>query len=224
MTACRTSPAAGRVICFAPHPDDEVLGAGGTLVLHAHQGDAIRIVLGTDGIAGDPRQRFAAASYAELRRAESRRAALVAGWPEPVFWGLPDSCEVVEADRVRVAALCAEQLREFRPDVVYLPWSGDDHQDHLVLHECVVRALRTVGFGGAAWGYEVWAPIPRPDLVVDISAVEADKRAALTCFATQNSYSDLAHMVFGLNAYRSLLLERSGSFGEAFQRIDPVVG
>ena len=57
-------------------------------------------------------------------------------------------------------------------------------------------------------------------VLVDITAVEADKRAALACFATQAAYADLAHMVFGLNGYRSLLLERSGAFGEAFARVE----
>ena len=70
-----------------------------------------------------------------------------------------------------------------------------------------------------ARGYEVWAPIPAPDLVIDITAVLEVKRAALVCFETQYAYGDLGHQVFGMNAYRSLLLERSGGYGEAFQRI-----
>ncbi|MCA8958106.1 MAG: PIG-L family deacetylase [Planctomycetes bacterium] len=212
-------PGRGRVLCFAPHPDDEVLGAGGTLLRHVRRGDPVRVVIATDGAAGDPDRRFDPARYTEMRRDESRAAAQLLGWGEPRFWGLPDSCVVVETDKVRLVSLVTEELSAFAPDLVYLPWAGDHNSDHLVLHEVVVRALVAVGFGGSAFGYEVWAPNPQPDLVVDITDLVDDKRAGLRCFATQNAYNDLAHAVFGLNAYRSLLLERSGGFGEALTRV-----
>ena len=38
-----------RVLVFAAHPDDEVLGMGGTIALHAERGDDVRIVVVTDG-------------------------------------------------------------------------------------------------------------------------------------------------------------------------------
>ncbi len=212
----RDEPQRGRVLCFAPHPDDEILGPGGTLYKHARQGDPVRVVLATDGTAGDPDGRFDRTTYAERRRAESCAAAERLGLPEPGFWGLPDSHEVAESDKVRLVSMVVEELRAFAPDVVYLPWEGDNNSDHLVLHEVVVRGLREVGFAGRAWGYEVWALIPKPDLVIDITDIVPDKRDALGCFATQNAYSDLCHPVFGMNAYRSLVLERSRGFGEAF--------
>ncbi|MFN9705442.1 MAG: PIG-L deacetylase family protein, partial [Planctomycetota bacterium] len=40
---------AGRVLAFAPHPDDEVAGPGGVLAMHADQGDAVRVVVATVG-------------------------------------------------------------------------------------------------------------------------------------------------------------------------------
>lgn len=212
-------PGAGRVLCFAPHPDDEILGAGGTLHLHGNAGAAVAVVLATDGTAGDPEGRYDRAGYALRRRQESASALAVLGLPPPQAWGLPDSCEITEADKVGVTARVVEALRAFAPDRVYLPWEEDGNSDHLVLHETVLRGLRAVGFAGQAWGYEVWSPMPRPDAIVDITTCVAVKQRALACHETQFAYSDLAHMVFGLNAYRSLLLERSGGFGEALQRV-----
>ena len=215
-----TAPlAAARVLCFAPHPDDEVLGPGGALHLHALAGGTVRVALATDGSAGDPEQRFDVATYPARRRDESRSAATVLGLPEPTFWGLPDSCEVVEPDKLRLIGLVEREIASFEPDLVYLPWRCDDNPDHMVLNEVVERGMAGVGFAGEVRGYEVWAPIPSPDLVIDITAVLEVKRAALACFETQFAYGDLGHQVFGMNAYRSLLLERSGGYGEAFQRI-----
>lgn len=211
--------APARVLCFAPHPDDEVLGAGGTLRLHVLSGSPVQVVLATDGASGDPDGRFAGESLAARRRDESRRGTGRLGLPEPEFWGYPDGHVVVEADKLGLIDRVTQTLQALEPTVVYLPWSGDNHSDHLVLHEVVVRGMAAVGFQGEARGYEVWAPIERPDLVIDITAVKDEKDAALACYESQFAYGDLAHQVFGINAYRSLLLERSGGFGEAFERV-----
>lgn len=218
----RTCPEPAKVLCFAPHPDDEILGCGGTLHLHAQAGSEIRVVLVTDGTAGDPEQKFDPVTFGEMRRAESRSAAAVIGVPEPVCWGLPDSCEVAESDKLRLVGMVGEEIAGFAPDLVFLPWRGDHQRDHLVLNEVVERGIVAAGFDGDAFGFEVWAPIPRPDLVVDITDILDVKRRALDCFASQFAYGDLGHQVFGMNAYRSLLLERDRGYGEAFQRI--VVG
>ena len=213
-----------RVLCFAPHPDDEVVGVGGSLHLHGLAGDPVQVILATDGTAGDPQGKYPPGEYGELRRGESRRAAALLGLGEPEFWGLGDGCEVSAEDRVQVTDMIAGQIRGFEPDLVYLPWAADSHPDHLVLHQIVLEGLRVVDFRGLALGYEIWAPLPAPHWVVDITDVVDKKRDALACFETQLAYTDLAHAVFGLNGYRSMLLERSGGYGEAFQQIDLQTG
>ncbi len=181
----------------------------------------MRVVVATDGIAGDPEQRYDGQDYAQLRRQESQKAMACLAVDDLQFWGLPDSCLLVEADLVRVGMLAAEQIRSFKPDIIYLPWSGDGNSDHLALHDGVMRGMRSEDFAGQALGYEVWSPIPRPEMVVDISSVVPAKRRAIACYESQLAYVDLPHLVFGLNSYRCLLLERSGAFGEAFAHVMP---
>ena len=197
-----------------------MVGVGGSLHLHGLAGDPVHSILVTDGAAGDPEGRYPPGEYGGLRRAESRRAAELLGLAEPEFWGFGDGCEVSAEDRTQVADMVAGQARGFEPDLVYLPWAGDGHPDHLVLHEIVVEGLRAVDFRGLALGYEIWSPLSAPDWIVDITDVVDKKRDALACFETQLAYTDLAHAVFGLNGYRSMLLERSGGYGEAFQQIE----
>ncbi len=111
-------------------------------------------------------------------------------------------------------------MAEFEPEIVYLPWELDGNSDHMALHEGVVRGLSRSRFSGRAFGYEVWSPNPRPHLVVDITAVADVKRNALQHYVTQMAYGDLLHPVFGINGYRSLLLERDKGYGEAFSRVE----
>jgi len=219
-----TNPEPGRVLCFAPHPDDEALGVGGTLHLHACQEDPVRVVVVTDGIAGDPEGRFESTTYGERRRNESRTAMEILDIHDVVFWGLPDSCVITESDLEGLAAQVASAVQEFMPDVVYLPWEWDGNSDHMALHQAVVRGLRRTRFDGHAYGYEVWSPNPRPDVVVDITEFVELKRRAVQHYVTQMAYGDMVHPVLGMNSYRSLLLERNKGYGEAFSRVQVELG
>lgn len=208
----------GRVLAFSPHPDDEVIGPGGTLCLHRQQGDPVRAVVASDGIAGDPDRLFGAATYAALRRQESAQGLAVLGIDDARYWGMPDSCVLTGNDLELGTQLAARELQEFAPDLVYLPWQQEGHPDHHALHIVVMRALQRTGFKGQAFGYEVWHAMV-PDRIVDITAVADLKRRAVECHKTQLGYVDLLHVTFGLNAYRSLIHARGRGYGEAFVRL-----
>jgi LmbE family N-acetylglucosaminyl deacetylase len=212
----RQGPPAGRVLCFAPHPDDEVIGPGGVLCMHRRQGDPVRVVLATDGVSGDPDGAFSADGYAELRRDESRRGLAELGVDDVGFWGYPDACIVTDADLEALADRAVDELRRFRPDVVYLPWEGESNSDHRALHLGVLRGLVQVEFTGFALGFEVWTPMP-PDLLIDITAVADAKRRAIHAYRSQLHYVDYEHVIFGLHAYRSLQFRRGRGFSEAFR-------
>lgn len=207
-----------RVLVFSPHPDDEVIGPGGTLCLHRQQGDPVRAVIATDGVAGDPDQRYEPAAYRALRRQESTAGLAVLGIDDVRFWGMPDSCVLSANDLELGTQLAERELREHQPDLVYLPWQREGHPDHHALHVVVMRALQRHGFTGEAMGYEVWHAMV-PDVIVDITPVAARKREAIACHRTQMHYVDLQHVTFGLNAYRSLIFARGNGYGEAFARL-----
>ncbi|MCC6784718.1 MAG: PIG-L family deacetylase [Planctomycetes bacterium] len=209
------TPPRGRVLCFAPHPDDEVIGPGGTLALHARAGDPVRVVIATDGASGDPDGRFPRAEYAARRRAESVAGLAVLGVPAPICWGYPDACVLTEADLAGIAERAGAELAAWPADVVYLPWSGEHNADHRALHDGVARALRRHAFRGVALGYEVWSPL-EPELLIDIEPCVALKRRAIGCYETQLRYVDYAHVILGLNAYRSLHCGGGRGHAEAF--------
>jgi LmbE family N-acetylglucosaminyl deacetylase len=230
-------PESGTVLVFAPHPDDEVIGCGGTLALHALQGDPIHVVVAFDGAAsdrgtlgdsGDERSRELAA----LRRAEALDAGAVlcggSGRIEYLFLDHPEGHEPDERELARGVRQLADIVRDVVPRSVYAPWIGEHHLDHHVLSRAVRLAM--IQAGGdfldedmAAWGYEVWTPLV-PTRVVDISPVVDVKRAALREHASQLVLRDLVHAALGLNAQRSLYLAPGARAGEAFAPLFPVSG
>jgi LmbE family N-acetylglucosaminyl deacetylase len=221
-------PDSGTVLVFAPHPDDEVIGCGGTLALHALQGDPIHVVVAFDGAGSsqDGRSR----ELAELRKAEALDAGAIlsgdAGRIEYLFLDHPEGHEPSEGETRQAVRKLADIVRDVTPRSVYAPWIGEHHLDHHVLSRAVRLAL--IQAGGdyldddmAAWGYEVWTPLV-PTRVVDITSVVDVKRAALREHASQLSLRDLVHAALGLNAQRSLYLAPGARAGEAFAPLFPV--
>ena len=128
-----------RVVVFAAHPDDEILGMGGTIAVHADAGDALRIVCVTDGSStqypGDDELRA-------RKEEEARRAAAELGVDDYVHLDLPDM-RLDTLAHVELNRVAEEHVREFRPDVVYTP-HPDVNLDHRALFDSVAVATRPV--------------------------------------------------------------------------------
>ena len=208
-------PARGRVLVLVPHPDDDVIGCGGTASLHALQGDPVRIVVVYDGAAGDPEAKFEAETLVERRHAEARAGGLCLGLEDYEFWDYPEGHEPDDAAFAAGARRIEQLVREWRPDIVYAPWIGEHHLDHWVLARIARAGLELAEFAGKALGYEVWTPLIATE-IVDVTRVYAMKVQALRKHVSQVSYGDPTHYGLGLNAHRSVYLPAGAHFGEAF--------
>jgi LmbE family N-acetylglucosaminyl deacetylase len=200
------------VLVLAPHPDDEALGCGGTIALHADQGDPVHVIIATDGAAGDPEGHYRGADYAALREEEARRAAHILGVTSLEFWGYPDGGL---AEVTGLSERVVEALMAIRPGLVYHPSTAEVHSDHSALARAVVRALRAVATPPQAAAYEVWAAL-QPSHLIDITPVWDRKQKAIEQYETQLRYNDYLHMIAGLNAYRTIYLP-SARYVEAFE-------
>jgi LmbE family N-acetylglucosaminyl deacetylase len=129
-----------RVLVFAAHPDDEVLGMGGTIALHAAvRNDFVRVVCVTDGSStqypGDSETRA-------RKEEEARRAAAELGVSDYVHLDLPDM-RLDTLAHVDVNRIVEEHVRDFAARVVYTP-QPDVNLDHRTLFDSVAVATRPV--------------------------------------------------------------------------------
>jgi len=216
----RTAELSGeRVLVLSAHPDDETLGAGGTIVLNTRRGAAVRIWIATDG----ERQEGSSddAGYGGRRREEARLAAATLGAAAPIFAGLPDRS--LDSSPDALARAIGEQVSEFEPDLVLCPSPAEIHPDHRALSDALYRAVGAsrpedpdhdryrflrLGF------YEISQPF-LPNTLVDIADVANRKDKALDAYASQQTVRDYAGALRGLNAYRRLTLSGAGPV-EAF--------
>ena len=213
-------PSPGRVLILVPHADDDVIGCGGTAAMHAAQGDPVRIVVIYSGIEGDPDGRYAPEELVELRKDEARRGGAHLGLSDYHFWGYPEGHEPALHDLMTPVRRVAETVAEYAPDVVYAPWVGEQHIDHHVAARVVRMGLHLAGFGGDAFGFEVWTPLV-PTRIVDITALYDAKVKALKEHRSQLAYTDHVHKALGMHAQRSLYLPAASLFGEAFRPLGP---
>lgn len=167
---------AHRVLIFAAHPDDEILGMGGTIAWHADRGDAVRICCVTDGsstqYAGD-------LEILRQKQQEARKAAETLGVSDYVHLDLPDM-RLDTLPHVDVNRVVERQVAEFQPDTVYSV-QADVNLDHRTVFESVAVATRPVPgqtvrrlLTYAPTSSTEWTPAPvtwwRPNWFVDISA------------------------------------------------------
>lgn len=179
-----------RVVVVAPHPDDEVLGAGGLLALAAARGLPVLVVGVTDGEASHPGSSVVTPAALVARRREERLVALGRLGIEPaviVRCGLPDGAV---ADHVATLTVLLRRL--VRPgDLLVGPLGVDGHPDH----DACGAATAAVG-GTRRASYAVWLwhwasptdwPALRPGAVrLELPGwVRRAKDAAVAAFTSQ---------------------------------------
>ncbi|HWQ24156.1 MAG TPA: PIG-L deacetylase family protein [Gaiellaceae bacterium] len=180
-----------RVLVVAAHPDDEVLGMGGTIALHAGRGDAVRILVVTDGSStqypGDAETRA-------RKEREARRAAAELGVEDYVHLDLPDM-RLDTIPHVDLNRVVEEHVREHQPAVVYTV-QPDVNRDHRALFDSVAVATRPLPgqpvrrlLTYAPTSSTEWTPAPVtwfvPNWFVDVTATIEQKVAAFACYETE---------------------------------------
>jgi LmbE family N-acetylglucosaminyl deacetylase len=179
------------VLVMVAHPDDEVLGAGGTMARHAARGDAVHVAFLTDGV-GARGDNNAATEY---RAAAARKANAFLGARTPRFLGFADNrldtlacLDVVKA----IEAL----IDEINPDTIYTHHGGDLNIDHVICHRAVMTACRPLPgcrvrriLAMEIVSSTEWAPNTalffNPTLFIDISERMTAKRHALEAYAEE---------------------------------------
>jgi LmbE family N-acetylglucosaminyl deacetylase len=181
-----TTERRGGVLAIAAHPDDEVLGCGGVLALHARAGDTVTTVIACEGES----LRYGPGGVGQ--DAHVLQAARTLGVQDVRRLRFPDQA----LDTIRLTELIAPLeaiVREVRPRVVYCQHGGDVNRDHHILFQAILVATRpTETCIDAVYAFDTassteWA-YPRtfvPDTWVDISATLGVKLEAMACYESE---------------------------------------
>ena len=213
-------PPAQRALFLAPHPDDIVIGCGGTLLKMLARGVTVRLAYMTDGCTTS--QPGGEAEMARIRADEARAVSSALGLPEPILLGADERTYTHPENERGLTGRLAELLDEVDPDHVFLPDYGDVHGDHRYTNHLLAGALRLTGRRPDVYGYEVWSIVP-PGVIVDITAELEEKKRLLSLYPSQLAlldYLTIAEAVARLRAPLAPGAQASEVFhamrGEAF--------
>lgn len=179
------------VLVVAPHPDDEVLGCGGTIRRHVLDGEQVTVAIVTRGTPLFP------AAQVKRVRAEAKAAADLLGVHELLFLDLPVTTLHLIPEHELNAAFCG-LIDKTRPRTVLLPFPGDRHEDHRQTFDAAMVAVRTDGrrhrvdhvmcyetVSETHWHAAGIEPAFDPNRLVDITDTLGDKLAAMRAYASQ---------------------------------------
>jgi len=208
-----------RILVVAAHPDDEVLGCGGTIAKARRQGHAVRVIFLAEGITS----RFStieietpAVQRAIQERNENAVKALdiLGVGPEEIFVSLRLCCQLDTVPQLELNKDIEAHLRDFTPTRVYTHAPDDTNIDHRMVHSATMAAIRPVGTNimTSIYAFEVmssteWNPLkPFPATAfVDITKTIDEKISALAAYGGEMRPAPHARSeqaLRGLAAYR----------------------
>jgi len=210
--------AGAHVLVMAPHPDDEVIGPGGTLLRLVRAGAKITVLQATDGSASASLDDAPPGIRQTIRLDEAQAVANAAGFQPTIFWREDNGAFRMRDELVQ---RLRGTLRELRPALVFTPFLADIHTDHQTLNRILAAALDgPAGPEMSVVGYEVWSLVPT-NLWCDVSATMPDLERLLWLYGTAMEADDFIHMCRARNRYHARRMGGGARYAEAFFATEP---
>jgi len=212
------------ILVVASHPDDEVLGLGGTIARHVAAGDTVHSLIIAEGATSRPG--IDDAMETRALRAAAAAAADVLGAHPPRLLGLPDN-RLDTLALLDIVQPIEAVIAEVKPQTVYTHFLGDLNRDHGITAEAVEIACRplpgqTVSalyafetVSSTEWGLSTTGF--RPQLFIDVANELELKMRALRCYDSEMRSFPHARSYEAVEALARLRGAQSGVYAaEAF--------
>jgi LmbE family N-acetylglucosaminyl deacetylase len=145
------------ILIVVAHPDDEVLGMGGTIVKHSSNGDKISILYLTTGIASRRNPGYSNKSSYNISskdqssldqeikklKMDALKSNKILGITDSTFENFPDN-ELDSIPRLKIIKVIENQIEKTNPDIVYTNHYGDLNIDHKIVYESCLTACRPI--------------------------------------------------------------------------------
>jgi LmbE family N-acetylglucosaminyl deacetylase len=216
------------ILVIAPHPDDEVLGCGGTIGRFSCEGNKVTLCIVTKPYTPDW-----SIEYIEKKTVEIEKSNKKLGISKTIFLGFPTiKLDTIPQKELNDALL--KVINETTPVIVFIPHNGDVNKDHRIVHEAALVATRPIQstvvkkilayetLSETEWGHSI-APF-RPGVYIDITGFIEMKKDAMRLFETE--LRDAPHPR-SIDLISALAMKRGSEIGvnyaEAFMLIREII-
>ena len=186
-----------RILVIAAHPDDEVLGMGGTIAKYAARGDEIAVLIVTDGSTSQYRNDSKLKEIIRTKKVETEKCADVLGVKHIFYGELPDM-KLDVTPHIDINRVIENTIDDFRPTMVFTHFSGDVNMDHRRVYESTLVACRPVTEqcvkqlfmysvpSSTEWNAQTTTNVFFPNWYEDINGEYAEKKyKAMECYKTE---------------------------------------
>jgi N-acetylglucosamine malate deacetylase 1 len=220
------------VLVVAAHPDDEVLGCGGSIARHSDLGAQVDILFLADGVSSRDESRQ---GEIDTRSQAAVNAAEILGARHPRFLGFPDN-RLDEVALIDVVKAIESVLDEKPYELIYTHSSSDLNIDHQIAARAVRTATRPVPgqsisailafevLSSSEWNFGMEPEVPL-NVVIDVAAQMERKQAALEAYSDEMRSPPHPRSYENARALAQIRGATHGfEFGEAFSLVRASLG
>jgi LmbE family N-acetylglucosaminyl deacetylase len=185
------------VLVIAAHPDDEVLGCGGTIARFAKEGYAVSILILANGLTSrvdfDP---VKDAGQLTVHHERARRAGALLGAKEVNLAGFPDQ-KLDTLPLLDITHAIEREIARVKPAMVFTQHGGDLNMDHVITFRATLTATRPMAGGvvravysyevpsSTDWSFQQFEPRFTPAVFYDIAGHLEAKIAAMQVYESE---------------------------------------
>ena len=185
-----------KVLVIAAHPDDEVLGMGGTIAKLVNEGCEVNVLIVTDGSSSQYRDSDNLDQIIRAKKQETWACAEVLGVKQVYYGGMPDM-RLDSTPHITVNKVIECFIDQLCPDTVFTHFWGDVNQDHVNVYHSTLVAVRPIKgqVVKELYCYRVpssteWTPMNSPttfmpNVYVDITEFAEQKYEAFSQYHTE---------------------------------------
>ncbi len=187
-----------KCLVIAAHPDDEVLGCGGTIPRLVKDGREVYIAILSEGITSRYNQPEAAEKkLIEELHTQSRQVGKYLSAKEVFLFSLPDNC-FDTVPLLDIIKKIEELVENLRPHIICTHHGGDLNIDHQITHRAVLTATRPLKDcpvkeiytfeipSSTEWSFSQLEPVFRPNVFVDITETLKTKLQAMKTYESES--------------------------------------
>ena len=186
-----------RILIVAAHPDDEVLGCGGTISRLAREGHEVYIAILGEGVTS----RYEKPEQADRLLVKSlqercRKVSSILNAKELFLYELPDN-RFDTIPLLDVVKIVEALIKRLNPQVIYTHYGGDLNIDHGITFRAVMTAARPLRGSSVRdiytfetpsateWGFQKFGPVFAPNVFMDISGTLEKKLKAIQLYESE---------------------------------------
>ena len=199
-------PKGKRITVIAPHTDDDIFGAGGTLLKAASQGAKISVIYLSNS----------AKTPAKIKLVKQEARAICDRYGAHSYF-LDLTPGDIPIDNEKVLIILVKLLKKLSPNALFISFFLDDHDDHRRANQLFMKAMGLMDLHKVEiWAYQIYSTLIG-NVIVDITSTVNEKKVLMKMWKNVEGRRDWVHYILGINMANCRYLSKEGKrYGELF--------